>query len=463
MHESIIQSLRDNVRGAVLCPGDAGYDETRVLHNGMIDKRPAAIVRCTGVADVRNCVNAARENDLLVAVRSGGHGVAGNAICDGGLMIDLSLMRGVRVDAGQRIAWINGGATLGDIDHETQPFGLVAPAGVVSETGIAGLALGGGFGWVRGKYGMSVDNILGVDIVTADGELRHANASENPDLFWAVRGGGGNFGIVTTFEFRLHPLGPVVMHCAPVYAGTQARDILQGWREFMQTAPDEFTTEFFFWTIPDHDTFPPELRGEEVVIPAGVYAGPADEGERYVQPLRELATPLIDLSARRPFAAVQQMFDVYLPKGKLLNYWKSLYLDRMTDDVLDALIAVFNERPAKRTPFVLHDLRGASSRVGAETTAFGSRAMPYLMEFNSSWTEPGDTDANIAWTRKVWNDMAVRFSSGNSGYLNMTSYNEHGESLVKETYGVNYQRLREVKRQYDPDNLFRLNANILPA
>ena len=310
---------------------------------------------------------------------------------------------------------------------------------------------------------MSVDNILGVDIVTADGELRHANATENPDLFWAVRGGGGNFGIVTTFEFRLHPLGPVVMHCAPVYAGTQARAILQGWREFMQTAPDEFTTEFFFWTIPDHDTFPPELRGEDVVIPAGVYAGPADEGEQYVQPLRELATPLVDLSAQRPFTAVQQMFDVYLPKGELLNYWKSLYLDRMTDDVFDALITVFNERPAIRTPFVLHDLRGASSRIDADATAFGSRSMPYLMEFNSSWTEPGDTAANIAWTRKVWDDMAARFSSGNGGYLNMTSYNEHGEGLVKETYGVNYQRLREVKRQYDPGNLFRLNANILPA
>ena len=207
MNASTIQSLRDNIRGAVLCPGDAGYDETRVLHNGMIDKRPAAIVRCTGVADVRYCVNTARENDLLAAVRGGGHGVAGNAGCDGGLMIDLSLMRNVRVDARQRIAWVSGGATLGDIDHETQPFGLVVPAGVVSETGIAGLALGGGFGWVRGKYGMTVDNILGVDIVTADGELRHVSATENPELFWAIRGGGGNFGIVTTFEFRLHPLG----------------------------------------------------------------------------------------------------------------------------------------------------------------------------------------------------------------------------------------------------------------
>ena len=462
MDSTTIQTLKESVRGAVLCPGDADYEQTRILHNAMIDKQPAAIVRCTGVADVRQCVNVAREHSILTSIRGGGHGVAGNALCDGGLMIDLSLLRNVRVDAEKRIAWISGGATLGDIDHETQVFGLVAPAGVVSETGIAGLALGGGFGWVRGKYGMSVDNMLSVDIVTADGELRHASADENPDLFWAVRGGGGNFGVVTTFEFQLHPLGPIVMHCAPIYAGSQARDILRGWREFMQTAPDDFTSEFFFWTVPDHESFPPDLRGLDIVIPAGVYAGPSEEGERYVQPLRELGTPLLDLSAQRPFTAVQQMFDVYLPKGEMLNYWKSLYLDGMTDDVIDRLVEVFNERPARRTPFVLHDLRGASSRIDADATAFGARDMPYLMEFNSSWQGPQDTDANIDWTRKVWNDMAARFSNG-GGYLNMTSYNDDGEGLVKDTYGVNYARLRQVKARYDPDNLFRLNANILPA
>ncbi len=462
MKSSIIQALRDSVRGPVLCPGDDEYDATRVLHNAMIDKRPGAIVRCTGVADVRYCVNMARENGLLVAIRGGGHGVAGNAVCDGGLMIDLSLLRSVRVDAEQRIAWIGGGATLGDIDHETQVFGLVAPAGVVSETGIAGLALGGGFGWVRSKYGMSVDNILSVEIITADGEFRRASAGENPDLFWAVRGGGGNFGVVTSFEFRLHPLGPIVMHCAPLYPGEQARDILQGWREFMQDAPDDFTSEFFFWTVPDHESFPSEFRGLEVVIPAGVYAGPAEEGERYVQPLRELGTPLLDLSAQRPFTAVQKMFDVYLPKGELLNYWKSLYLDHLGDEVIDSLATAFETRPARRTPFVLHDLRGASSRIDADATAFGARTMPYLMEFNSSWPDPRDSDANMAWTRGVWDDMADRFSSG-GGYLNMTSYNDDGEGLVKDTYGVNYQRLRQVKSQYDPNNLFRLNANILPA
>ena len=462
MDAKAIQRMKENCRGTVLCPGDNGYDETRGLHNAMIDKRPAAIVRCTGVADVQHCVNVARDHGVTPAIRGGGHGVAGNAVCDDGVMIDLSLLRNVRVDAGQRIAWVSGGATLADIDHETQAFGLVAPAGVVSATGIAGLALGGGFGWVRGKYGMSVDNILGVDIVTADGELRHASATENTELFWAVRGGGGNFGVVTTFEFQLHPLGPIVMHCVPLYPGAEARDILHGWRAFMRDAPDDFTTEFFFWTVPAHDDFPAHLQGQDVVIPAGVYAGPADEGERFVQPLRELSTPLFDNSAQRPFTAVQQMFDAYQPKGVTLDFWKSLYLDNLADEVIDELVTVFNERPAKRTPFVLHDLRGASSRIDADATAFGARDMAYLMEFNSSWTSPQETQANIDWTRKVWMDMAKRFSS-RGGYLNMTSYNEDGEGLVKDSYGVNYTRLRQVKAQYDPDNLFRLNANILPG
>ncbi len=288
LDDATLHEFESAVRGEVLTVEHDGYDEARIIHNGMIDKHPALIVRCTGVADVIDAVNLARENNLLVAVRGGGHGVAGNAVCDGGLMIDLSLMNAVRVDPAARVAWVQGGTTLGNLDRETQAFGLIAPAGVVSTTGVAGLTLGGGYGWVRGAYGMSIDNLQAVDIVTPDGEFRRANDTKHADLFWAVRGGGGNFGVITNFEFRLHPLGPMVMLCLPLYPEEQAGEVLRAWRSFMATAPDEFTTEFFFWSIPEHPNFPVEVQGRRVVIPAGVYSGPVEDGERFVQPLREL-------------------------------------------------------------------------------------------------------------------------------------------------------------------------------
>ena len=461
MDNAIIQQLKETIRGEVLREGDNTYDDVRVIHNGMIDKRPAVIVRCTGTADVIDSVNIAREYNLLVAVRGFGHGVAGNAVCDGGLMIDLSLMNSCRVDPQARIAWVQGGTPLGDVDRETQAFGLVAPAGVVSTTGVAGLTLGGGFGWVRGKYGLTIDNLLSVDIVTADGKFRRASESENADLFWGVRGGGGNFGIVTSFEFRLHPLGPVLMFCAPMYPAEQAKEVLHAWREFMDSAPDDFTTEFFFWRIPPHANFTAELHGRWVVIPAGVYAGPVEEGKRYVQPLRELGEMVLDLSGPRPFTAIQSMFDDYMLKGESLNYWKSIYLDSLSDEVIDTLVATLAERPATRTPFVLQDLRGTSTRIAADATAFGDRSMPYMLELNSSWTDPEENERNISWTREAWTDMN-RFSSG-GGYLNMSCYNEEGEELVQSTYKSNYDRLRTIKKKYDPTNLFRLNANIIPA
>ncbi len=461
MDNTIIQQLKETIRGEVLREGDNTYDDVRVIHNGMIDKRPSVIVRCTGAADVIDSVNIAQEHNLLVAVRGGGHGVAGNAVCDGGLMIDLSLMNSVRVDPQARIAWVQGGAPLGNVDRETQAFGLVAPAGVVSTTGVAGLTLGGGFGWVRGKHGLTIDNLQSVDIVTADGQFRRASESENADLFWAVRGGGGNFGIVTSFEFRLHPLGPTVMLCAPMYPAEQAKEVLQAWREFMDSAPDDFTSEFFFWRIPAHPNFDDKEHGKDVVIPAGVYAGPVEEGERFVQPLRELGEMALDLSGPKPFTVIQSMFDDYMPKGELLNYWKSLYLDNLSDEVIDTLVTTLAERPATRTPFVLQDLRGASSRIAKDATAFGDRSMPYMLELNSSWTDPKESERNIAWTREVWTDMN-RFSSG-GGYLNMSCYNEDGEALVQSTYKSNYDRLQKIKKKYDPTNLFRLNANITPA
>ena len=293
LDDQALQEFNAAIRGDVFTQTEDGYEEALLLHNGMIDRRPALAVRCRGVADVIDAVKLARDNNLLLAVKGGGHGVAGNALCDGGLLIDLSLMRAVHVDPAGRTARVQGGAMLADVDRETQAFGLVAPAGVVSETGVAGLTLGGGFGWVRAKHGLSIDNLLSVDIVTPDGQFRRASKTENEDLFWAVRGGGGNFGVVTSFEFQLHPLGPMLMFCSPMYDVAQAKEVLRAWRDFMAVAPDDFSTEFFFWTIPDHPDFPDELAGQKVVIPAGLYAGPVDEGERFVQPALALKRKIV--------------------------------------------------------------------------------------------------------------------------------------------------------------------------
>jgi len=461
LDEATLKGFRDSIRGVVLSQGDKGYEEARVVFNGMIDKRPALIVRCSGVADVIDAVNFAREHSLLVAVRGGGHSVAGSSTCDGVIMIDLKLMRGVLVDPAGRTARVEGGATLGDLDRETQAFGLATPAGIISQTGIAGLTLGGGFGWIRGKYGLSIDNLLSVGVITADGQFHRASETENTDLFWAVRGGGGNFGIVTTFEFRLHPVGPMLMFCGPMYPAEQASRILQSWRDFMESAPDDFTSQFVMFNIPPLPSFPSELHGKAVAIPAGVYSGPVEEGERFVKPLRALGTPLLDNSGPMPYTTIQSMFDALWPEGTLLCYFRSLYLDSFSDDVIETLVATFKGRPERGIMFVVHDLRGASSRVAADQTAFGDRGAPYMLELNSGWIDPRDSQRNVAWTRERWADFK-RFSSGGV-YLNHAGFHEEGESQVRITFGPNYDRLREIKKKYDPTNLFRLNHNISPA
>ncbi len=463
--DDTLQGLRDSVRGELLTASDAGYDQARGIFNGMIDKRPALIVCCTGVADVIACVNFAREHRLLTAVRGGGHGIAGNAVCDGGLMINLSLMNSVRVDPATRTAWVGGGAVLGDLDHETAAHGLVCPGGVVSTTGVAGLTTGGGYGWLRGKLGMSIDNLLAVEMVTADGRFVRASETENSGLFWAVRGGGGNFGVICTFEFRAHDIPPQVLLCNPIYAAEHAREVLRGWRDFMATAPDEFTTEFFFWTIPALPEFPPEMHGQDVVIPCGVYYGPVEEGEKVVQPLRELAPLLADTTAPMRFVDIQQMFDAYLPYGEVIGYWKALYMDQLSDDMADTLVDHFLDRPdnAKICPLVLHYLNGASQRVPAGTMAFPGRHWKLLMEYNVTWADAADNEACTAWTRNAWGEMRDKYKQHGGTYLNIDSYNEDGEKWVAETYRDNYERLRAIKKKYDPMNLFRLNANIPPA
>jgi FAD/FMN-containing dehydrogenase len=462
--DEALQAFKDKVRGDVLSPQDDGYDENRVIFNAMIDRRPALIVMCTGVADVMICVNFARDHRLLTAIRGGGHGIAGNAMVDGGLVINLSLMNSIRIDPASKTAWVEGGAVLGDLDHETAAHGLVCAGGVVSTTGVAGLTTGGGYGWLRGKLGMTIDNLLAVEIVTPDGQFRRASETENTDLFWAIRGGGGNFGVVTMFEFRCHDIAPEVLLCNPIYAAEHASTVLKGWRDFMATAPDEFTTEFFFWTIPAIPEFPQELHGADVVVPCGVYYGPVEEGEKVIQPLRELAPVLIDITAPMPFTAIQQMFDAYLPYGEVQGYWKALFMDSLNDDMAETMVGHFNNRPpnAKICPLVLHYLNGASQRVPADKMAFPGRHWSYLMEYNVTWLDPQFDEEYTAWTRSVWGEMRDKYGQHGGTYLNIDSYNEDGESWVEETYKDQFQRLREIKTKYDPMNLFRLNANIPP-
>lgn len=465
LDETTIDTLREQVRGEVLEQGDASYDDARGIFNGMIDRHPTLVVRCTDVADVMAAVDFARSSRLLTSVRGGGHGIAGTSVCDGGLMINLERLNSVHIDPERRIGWVGGGASLGDVDQETAAHGLVCPGGVVSTTGVAGLTTGGGYGWLRAKLGMSIDNLRAVEMVTADGQLVRATMTENPDLFWGVRGGGGNFGIVTTFEFQLHPIEPQVMLCNPLYSVDDASTVLQGWQDFMATAPDELTTEFFFWTIPDDESFPPHLQGRDVVIPCAVYYGPADEGEKVVQPLRELAEPLFDRSGPMRFVDIQQMFDAYLPYGEVNGYWKALYMDRLTGDMREDLIQLARSMPraGRLCPLVLHYLNGVSQRVDNAATAFPGRNWSYLMEFNVTWSDPEDDAECTAAVRNAWSEMRKKHDQHMGAYLNIDSHRDDGLSWVQETFGNNFPRLQEIKRRYDPMNLFQLNFNIPPG
>lgn len=451
-----LQAFVAGLQGTVLRPGDGGYDDARTVQNGLHDRHPALIVVASGSADVIAAVNFARDHGLLLSVKGGGHNVAGNAVNDGGLVIDLSRMRGVHVDPRTQTAHVQGGATWGDLDRETQIFGLATPGGVVSTTGVAGLTLHGGMGHLRSKHGLSLDNLRSVDIVTADGQLRHASPDEHPDLFWAVRGAGSNFGVVTSFEFQLHPVGPTVMLCAAIYALDDGPRVLPKWRDYIATTPDAFTPIAIFWSVPEG--FPPELVGRPIVILAGVYAGPLEEGERVIQPLRELATPLLDLSGPDAYTHIQSAFDAFFPKG-LLQYWKSTYVEALSDELLDTLCQLAAERPSPRTTMDIWPQAGAPMRVGADETSFGRRP-PFMIAFESTWTDPTETEANIAWARESYASMSRFQSSGI--YLNFPGFGEEKDDLVRRSYGANYDRLVAVKTTYDPDNLFRMNINIAP-
>ena len=458
--EEALQAFAAGVRGAVLSPGDTGYDDARTIWNGLIDRRPALIVQCTGAADVVDAVNFARDQNLLLSVKGGGHNVAGNAVNDGGLVIDLTQMRGVHVDQSTQTVRTQGGATWADCDRETQLFGLAVPGGVVSTTGIAGLTLHGGVGHLRRKHGLSIDNLLSVDIVTADGQLRRASATENEDLFWAVRGAGSNFGVVTSFEFKAHPVGPMVMVGAVFYPLEQVRELLPAWRDYMASAPKELSSIAICWNVPPHDPFPPEHHGKPVLIVAGAYAGPPEAGEPAVQPLRELGQPLIDLSGPWPWLGLQSGFDALFPKGGLY-YWKSRALAELSGAAINEIADWAGRRPTPQTDIVIWHHGGAMSQVDEAATAYGGRDAPFLVTGEVSWTDPAQNDEAIAWGREFWAAMGKHSTGGI--YLNFPGLGEEKEELVRAGYGSNYDRLVTLKTKYDPANLFRMNLNITPG
>jgi len=455
-----IEALIEEFHGRIVRPGDADYDDARTVWNGMIDKYPALIARCAGVADVVDAVTFARENDLPLAVRGGGHNVAGTAVCDDGLVVDLSEMTAVRVDPGSRTAWVQAGATWADLDRETQRFGLATPGGVVSDTGVAGLTLGGGIGHLRGKYGLSCDNLRSVELVTAEGEFLTAGAEENPDLFWGLRGGGGNFGVVTAFEFDLHPVGPEVATVFVVYPGEELETVLRGYRECVDAAPDEVSTLAFAGEIPEKELFPPEIVNETKVAVLGCYAGPVEEGEDALAPLRELAEPLADLSGTMAYTELQRLLDEDYPDG-MRYYWKSLYLDGLSDPAVDRITYWSEVAPSPLSTVDVWPLGGAIAEVGIEESAFAGRGAPFLLGVEANWEDPGTDEANVEWVRDVVEDMRG-FSDG-SVYLNFPGFLEENDETMRTTFGSAYERLVALKDEYDPTNLFDHNANVAPS
>jgi FAD/FMN-containing dehydrogenase len=453
-----VQRFVEQLRGELLTPESAAYDAARQVWNGMIDRRPALIVRCAGAGDVAATVKFARAHDLPISVRGGGHNVAGGAIVERGVVIDLSGINYVRVDPERRVARVGGGARLGDVDRETQAFGLAAPLGLVSRTGVAGLTLHGGLGAMTRSRGLSVDSLIGADVVTADGRLLVVDEQSHPDLLWALRGGGGNFGAVTAFEFRLYPVGPDVSVALVLYPAADGPQVLRFLRDTMPRAADEVMAIAIFWNAPDGEPVPQEHRGAPIIALAAWHTGPLAEAERQLQPFREVATPIADLSSRMPYVVAQSLFDHDYPDGRRY-YWKSAHLEALTDDAIEALARHAATRPSPLSTVEVWALGGAFGRVPADATAFGRRDAPFLFAVESNWDEPGDDAVNLQWAREAYADVQ-RFTTG-SAYLNFPGFGEE-EDLVRRAYGANYERLQAIKMQYDPDNLFRSNLNIRP-
>ena len=454
-----LEPLRDALRGPVIVPGDEGYDAARAIWNGAIDRRPAAVARCTGVADVVAAVRFARERDLLVAVRSGGHGVGGHAICDGGLVIDLSPMKGIRVDPAARTARAEAGVLWGELDRETQLHGLATVGGIVTHTGIAGLTLGGGIGWLMRKYGATVDNLLSVDLVTAEGEVLTASEDEHADLFWGIRGGGGNFGVVTSFVFRLHPVGPIVLAGPIFHPFEDAREVLAFYREFIATAPDELTTIFELATAQPVPFLPEEVHGKPIVMVGACYAGALEDGIEVVRSLKEFGDPIVDLLEPKPYTELQSIFDPTSPHG-WHRYWKSIELPSLTEVAIDTLVEHSSAFTSPKSYCIVFHLGGALARVREDETAFSQRDAGHNVNINAVWTQDDpEGERHVAWARDFFS--AIQPHAGGRVYVNFLG--DEGAERVRQAYGDRrYGRLVELKRAYDPTNFFRMNQNIEP-
>jgi FAD/FMN-containing dehydrogenase len=444
--------------GSLLTPDSPGYDEARTVWNAMIDRRPGLIVRCSDANDVARAIRFARAHDLLVAVRGGGHNIAGNSVCDGGIMIDLSPMRTVRVDEASRTAVVGAGCTLGDVDRTTQGHGLAVPLGVNSTTGIAGLTLGGGFGWLSRRLGLTIDNLLSAEVVTAEGRIVRASTRENPDLFWAIRGGGGNFGVVTSFEFLLHPVGPQVLAGLVVHPLAAAHDVLRYYREFARTAPEGLACWFVMRLAPPLPFLAPEWHGKPILALAMCWSGDVAEGERVAAPLRAFGSPLADVVGPNPFADWQTVLDPLLTPG-FRNYWKSHEFMDVSDGLIDVLVDYAKRIPDPNTEIAFAQLGGAISRVPADATAYGHREAEYTMNVHGRWSDPERDAACIGWARDLFR-AAAPFATGGV-YVNFMTEDE--TDRVRAAYGKNYERLAALKKRYDPTNLFRMNQNIRPA
>lgn len=448
LEKRAIDPLKASLRGELLQPDDEGYHHARRVWNGMIDRQPALIVRCAGVADVIHAVNFARTHHLLVAVRGGGHNVTGNAVCDGGIVVDLSRMKGIQVDPVTRTVWAEAGLTLGEFVRETQAFGLGTTVGTVSTTGLSGLTLGGGMGWLMGKYGLAIDNLLAVDLVTAAGQVVRASASEHPDLFWGVRGGGGNFGIVTAFQFQLHPVGPLLAGMV-VHPLTRAREVLRFYREYSRATPDELTAYAALVTTPEG------LPAIAIVV---CYCGPLEEGERLVEPVRKFGPPLADQIGPMAYLDLNSMLDATAPAGRYCYEKSSTLLKELSDEAIETIVDYGRACTSPFSIVFIQHVHGAASRVGPTKTAFAQRQESYVMSIIALWEE-GEANTHIEWVRTFWTAVEPFATSG--VYVNYLG--NEGEGRIRASYGANYARLVTLKNTYDPTNLFRMNQNIKPT
>jgi FAD/FMN-containing dehydrogenase len=457
LDETAVRELEAAFRGAIVWPGDPTYEEHRRVWNGSIDRRPALIARCTGVADVMAAVTFARRTSLPVALRGGGHSFPGLSTCDGGIVIDLSPMKGIRVDPEAGTARAQAGVLLGELDRETQAFGLAVPAGIVTTTGLAGLTLGGGIGWLMRKHGLTIDQLLSVDLITADGTFVKASAKENPDLFWGVRGAGGNFGVVTEFEFRLNPVGPVVLAGPIFWPMEESPNVLRFYREWIKDVPDELTTIVVHRYTPPLPVIPPELHGVPIVTVICCYAGPVEEGEKVVRPMKEFGSPLLDLCVPKPFVTHQAMFDPSFQRG-WWYYFRAADLVELTDDAIDIIASNALKLKSRLTAFPIFQLGGAISRVGEDESAFNGRTAGHTININATTLSSEGFDEEREWSRNFWSELEPYHTSV---YVNFLM--DEGEDRIREAYGpARYDRLKQLKRTYDPDNFFRINQNIPP-